>query len=166
VDRRKWKNMLKSTDIVWCYRHKKLGCLRGDTALTNRGLRQKDSQGNSGGGLHHKPQAGGPSSKYSWGGGGGVVVVVCVCVCVCVGGGSWPKSKDKDEWLTVEVLVTDVPQLRARKAEQRERYAKCHRIQYTDNSREWALLAWPDRPTRRSGATGVSIFFSLNIGFI
>jgi hypothetical protein len=42
VDRRKWRHVLKSTDIVWCYRDKKLDCLRGDTALTNRGPRQKD----------------------------------------------------------------------------------------------------------------------------
>jgi hypothetical protein len=35
VDRRKWRKMLKSIDIVWYYR-------RRDTALTNRGLRQKD----------------------------------------------------------------------------------------------------------------------------
>jgi hypothetical protein len=25
---------------------------------------------------------------------------------------------------------------------------KCHRIQYTDKSLEWALFSWPDRPTR------------------
>jgi hypothetical protein len=31
---------------------------------------------------------------------------------------------------------------------------KCHRIQYTDNSREWALLSWPDRPTRVRKAGG------------
>jgi hypothetical protein len=38
--------MLKSIDMVWCYRHKELGCLRRDAALnskaTGRGLRQKD----------------------------------------------------------------------------------------------------------------------------
>ena len=34
VDRRKWRNMLKSIDIVWCYRHNKLDCLRRDAALT------------------------------------------------------------------------------------------------------------------------------------
>jgi hypothetical protein len=42
VDRRKWRNVLKSTDIVWCCRYKELDCLRRDTALTNRGPRQKD----------------------------------------------------------------------------------------------------------------------------
>ena len=29
-----------------------------------------------------------------------------------------------------------------------ERYMRCHRIQYTDKTLEWALLSWPDRPTR------------------
>jgi hypothetical protein len=38
--RRKWRKALKSTDIVCCYRHKKLDYLRGDTALTNRWLMQ------------------------------------------------------------------------------------------------------------------------------
>jgi hypothetical protein len=45
VDRRKWRKMLKSIDIVWCYRHKKLDCLRRDTALTNRGLRHQKDRG-------------------------------------------------------------------------------------------------------------------------
>jgi hypothetical protein len=31
VDRRKWRKMLKGIDVVWCYRHKKLDCLRRDT---------------------------------------------------------------------------------------------------------------------------------------
>jgi hypothetical protein len=38
--------MLKSTNIVYralCYRHKELDCLCRDTALTNRGPRQKDT---------------------------------------------------------------------------------------------------------------------------
>ena len=35
VDRRKWGNMLKSTKIVQCERHKKLDCLRRATALAN-----------------------------------------------------------------------------------------------------------------------------------
>jgi hypothetical protein len=37
------------------------------------------------------------------------------------------------------------------KDEKRERHMKCHRIQQyfgTDKSLEWALLSWPDRPTR------------------
>jgi hypothetical protein len=25
---------------------------------------------------------------------------------------------------------------------------KCHQIQYTDKTVEWALLSWPDRPAR------------------
>jgi hypothetical protein len=30
---------------------------------------------------------------------------------------------------------------------------RCHRIQYTDKTLEWALLSWPDCPTsvRRAG---------------
>jgi hypothetical protein len=54
VDRRKWRKVLKSTDIVWCYRQNKSDCLRRDTTLTNRGPRQAEGQGNSGDGLHHK----------------------------------------------------------------------------------------------------------------
>jgi hypothetical protein len=45
-----------------------------------------------------------------------------------------------------------VSQLQARQ-EKRERYLRCHQIQYTDKALEWALLSWPDRPTevRRAG---------------
>jgi hypothetical protein len=43
VDRRKWRKVLKSIDMVWCYRHENLDCLCRDTALTNRGLRQLTS---------------------------------------------------------------------------------------------------------------------------
>ena len=48
----------------------------------------------------------------------------------------------------MEVLLGDVQQLQAQD-EKRERYMKCHRIQYfdADKSREWVLLYWPDRPT-------------------
>ena len=67
----------------------------------------------------------------------------------------WTEDDKDDEWFTVEVLLPDAHQLLARK-EKRERYAKCHRIQYTDNSREWALLSWPDRPTRQTGPPGES----------
>lgn len=59
----------------------------------------------------------------------------------------WNEDDKDDEWFAVEVLLSDVDQLQARK-ENRERYMKCHLIQYPDNSREWALLSWPDRPTR------------------
>ena len=39
------------------------------------------------------------------------------------------------------------------------RYAKFYRIQYTgpDNFREWVLLYWPDRATRRTGPLGESL---------
>jgi hypothetical protein len=42
VGRRKRREIPKSTDIVWCCRRNKLDCLHRDTALANRGLRQKD----------------------------------------------------------------------------------------------------------------------------
>jgi hypothetical protein len=44
--------------------------------------------------------------------------------------------------------------------ENRERYMKCHLIQYPDNSREWALLSWPDRPTRvrKAGESQSAVF--------
>jgi hypothetical protein len=67
----------------------------------------------------------------------------------------WTEDGKDDEWFTVEVLLSDAHQLQARK-EKCERYMKCHRIQYTDNSREWALLSWPDRPTRQTGPPGES----------
>jgi hypothetical protein len=71
----------------------------------------------------------------------------------------WTEDGKVGEWLTVEVLLGDVQQLQA-KAEKRERYMMCHRIQYfdADKSREWALLYWPDRPTRarKAGKAGES----------
>jgi hypothetical protein len=51
-------------------------------------------------------------------------------------------------WFAAEVLLGDVGQLQARKEKRGERYMRCHRIQYTDKTLEWALLSWPDRPTR------------------
>jgi hypothetical protein len=68
----------------------------------------------------------------------------------------WTEDDKDDEWFAVEVLLGDVGQLQARK-EKRERFMKCHLIQYPDNSREWApLLSWPDRdrPTRVQKAGG------------
>jgi hypothetical protein len=45
VDRRKWRKMLKSPDIVWCYR-------RRDTALSvDQPRTQTEGQGDSGDGL-------------------------------------------------------------------------------------------------------------------
>jgi hypothetical protein len=59
----------------------------------------------------------------------------------------WTEDGKVGEWLTVEVLLGDVSQRQA-KEEKRQRYMKCHQIQYldADKSLEWALLAWPDRP--------------------
>jgi hypothetical protein len=59
----------------------------------------------------------------------------------------WTEDDKDDEWFTVVVLLGDVGQLQARK-EKRELHMKCHQIQYTDNSRERALLSWLDRPTK------------------
>jgi hypothetical protein len=65
----------------------------------------------------------------------------------------WTEDNKDDEWFAVEVLLGDVGQLQAR-AEKRERYAKCHLIQCPCGSCEWALLSWPDRPTRVVKAGG------------
>jgi hypothetical protein len=66
----------------------------------------------------------------------------------------WTEDGKVKGWFTVEVLLGDVRQAQAQE-ENRERYMKCHQIQYfnADKSLEWAFLSWPDRPTsvRRAG---------------
>jgi hypothetical protein len=61
----------------------------------------------------------------------------------------WTEDGKVKGWFAAEVLLGDVSQLQASRNEKHgERYMRCHRIQYTDKSLEWALLSWPDRPTR------------------
>jgi hypothetical protein len=64
----------------------------------------------------------------------------------------WTGDGKVKGWFAVEVLLGDVSQRQA-KEEKRQRYMKCHLIQYTGKSLEWDLLSWPDRPTsvRRAG---------------
>jgi hypothetical protein len=57
------------------------------------------------------------------------------------------KLKDKG-WFAAEVLLGDVSKRQARKEKRGERHMRYHQIQYTDKTLEWALLSWPDRPTR------------------
>lgn len=61
----------------------------------------------------------------------------------------WTEDGKVKGWFAAEVLLGDVSQRQAQ-VEKRERYMKCHLLQYfdADKSLEWALLSWPDRPTR------------------
>jgi hypothetical protein len=69
VDRRKWRNMMETTEIVQCQRYRELYCLRRDTVLTNRGPRQKD-RGTRVPGWRPAPQAGHTAGQAGNTGGG------------------------------------------------------------------------------------------------
>jgi hypothetical protein len=44
VDRWKWRKITKSTNKVWCYRHKKSDCLRRDATLIGQPRTQTEGQ--------------------------------------------------------------------------------------------------------------------------